>query len=282
MYQGLAVRGRNLTVRPGGGGYVVGRCRPGWPDPVIVESTSGNMGVALAMLARERGYRFVAVVHPRVTDENLARLSRLVASIEMVDEPDETGGFLLARLGRVARLRAELPCVYWPDQYANTANPRAHQRWTGPEIWRQMDCRVGAIFVAVSTGGTLAGISRYVRTRDPQTIMAAVDVCGSVALGGTPGPRKLTGIGSSIRSTFLTSDLYDESLQVTHEQAIAFCRALDSVYTLAGRAERLWPLVLSTWRIIHCLTASSACALTAERTIETQSTTMAGCVATGC
>src|SRR5262245_27837850 len=131
------------------------------PGSVVIDSTSGNLGVALAMIARARGYEFVAVVDPKTTDENLAKMSAMGAQLEHVRQPDETGGYLLSRLARVQELCASSHAFVWTDQYSNPANPAAHFRATGPEIYRDMDGQVDAVFVAVSTGGTLAGVGRY-------------------------------------------------------------------------------------------------------------------------
>lgn len=191
----------------------------------LIESTSGNLGVALASIARRRGYRFVAVVDPKTTTENLARLRRLGARIELVDRADEAGGYLLSRLQRVRELCASSAFV-WPDQYSNPANPRAHERGTAPELLEQLHGHLDAIFVPVSTGGTLAGIARFLRRESPATRIVAVDALGSVALGGHAGPRLLTGIGASRRSSFASVDLYDERVLVGDAEAFAFCRAL--------------------------------------------------------
>jgi 2,3-diaminopropionate biosynthesis protein SbnA len=195
-------------------------------DCVLVESTSGNLGVALAWLARRRGYRFVAVIDPKTTPENVTRLRRLGARVELVDTPDATGGYLLARIERVRELCASSPRFVWPDQYANPANPRAHEHGTAPELLAQVGGELDAVVVPVSTGGTLAGIGRFLRRESPCTHVIAADAHGSVALGGRPGPRLLTGIGAGKRSSFATRDLYDEAVLVRDADAFAFCRAL--------------------------------------------------------
>lgn len=193
---------------------------------ILVESTSGNLGVALAFLARRRGYRFVAVVDPKTTPENLARMHRLGASVELVETPDATGGYLLSRLERVRELCASSDAFVWPDQYTNPANPNAHEQQTGPELLDQLRGQVDAIFVPVSTGGTLAGIARCFRRESPLTLIVAVDAHGSVALGGRPGPRLLTGIGASRPSALLAPHLYDERVLIPDARAFALCRAL--------------------------------------------------------
>lgn len=200
-----------------------GRLRP---DSVLIESTSGNLGVALAFVGLARGYPFVAVVDPKTTAENLARMRALGATIEMVDAPDHAGGYLENRLRRLADLCASSPRYVWTDQYSNPANPLAHYEGTGPEISRRMPAGVEAVFLPVSTGGTLAGVGRHLREASPATRVIAVDARGSAIFGGPPGPRRLTGIGSSRRSRFVSHSLYDEHILVGDEAAFAACRAL--------------------------------------------------------
>ncbi|HEY1353942.1 MAG TPA: pyridoxal-phosphate dependent enzyme, partial [Ktedonobacteraceae bacterium] len=201
-------------------------------ETVIVESTSGNLGVALASLCQIGGYGFIAVVDPKTTQENLARMQALGARIELVDQPDAYSGYLLSRLQRVQELCQASPHYRWTDQYASPANPQIHYEMTGPEIYRQMHGKIDALFLAVSTGGTLAGIGRYLREVSPHTRVIAVDALGSVIFGTAPGPRKLTGIGSSRPSRFITSSLYDDYLLVQDEEAFACCRALEQATAL--------------------------------------------------
>ena len=194
----------------------------------LVESSSGNLAISLAMLARDRGYQFTAVVDPTMTAENMRRLHALRAQTMVVESPDKTGGYLLSRLRRVRDMLSEDPGLVWTNQYSNAANPGAHYLGTAPEIHRQMEHRVDAVFVAVSTGGTLAGIGRFFRQASPNTRIIAVDARGSVALGGSLGARKLTGIGSGRRAEFVTQGLYDEIIYVADCEAFAFCRALNA------------------------------------------------------
>ncbi len=136
---------------------------------LVIESTSGNLGVALTLICQARGYDFVAVVDPKTTTENIAKMQALGAQIEMVDQPDENGGYLLSRLARVRELCQLSDRYIWTDQYSNPANPYIHYASTGPEIYHQMNGKVDAVFVAVSTGGTLSGIGRFFREISPAT-----------------------------------------------------------------------------------------------------------------
>lgn len=197
-----------------------------YPGSTVVESTSGNLGVALAFICKARGYSFIAVVDPKTTQENISRMKSLGASIELVDRPDAYNGYLLSRLARVRELCTQHESYIWTNQYANKANPWVHYRGTGPEIYRQMQKKVDVVFVPVSTGGTLTGIGRYLREVSPTTKIIAVDARGSVIFGTPSAKRKLTGIGSSQLSNFITRDLYDRYMLVRDEEAFAFCHAL--------------------------------------------------------
>jgi len=194
---------------------------------VVIESTSGNLGVSLAYLCQHMGYQFLAVIDPKTTPDLCDRMKTLGARMEMVHQQDETGGYLLSRLIRVRELCDESPSYVWTDQYSNLANPAAHYRSTAPEIFSQCNGRVDAVFVAVSTGGTLVGIDRYFKEVSPTTEVIAIDALGSVALGGLPGMRKLTGIGSSRVSTFIQPDRNYVHRIVADRDAFAVCRMLD-------------------------------------------------------
>jgi N-(2-amino-2-carboxyethyl)-L-glutamate synthase len=193
---------------------------------VIVESTSGNLGVALAYLCHELRHTFVAVIDPNTTAENRARMLAYGAQLEIVEKQDENGGYLMSRLERVRELCARSTRYVWTNQYSNYANPQAHYQSTAPEIYRQMDGRMDAVFVPVSTGGTLAGISCYLRKVSPSTKIIAVDAAGSVVFGSPSWPRKLTGIGSSRRSDFIQPHHYDEHILVSDLNAFAMCRQI--------------------------------------------------------
>lgn len=195
-------------------------------DARLIESTSGNLGIALAQLAAPMDYRFIAVIDPNTPSSSRVAIAEAGAHVEVVGEPDDVGNYLSARLERVWELLREDPTAVWTDQYKNRANPRAHFLTTGPEMLRQSQGRLPVVFVAVSTGGTLAGIASYLRIVSPRTRIVAVDVQGSTVLGGVPGPRRLTGMGSSRRSSFVSGAHYDEVIYVRDSEAFACCRTL--------------------------------------------------------
>jgi len=195
-------------------------------ETVIVESSSGNLGVALALQCKARGYPLVIVVDPKATPENIAKMQALGAQIDMVHLPDVNDGYLLTRLARVQELCNRHKNYIWTNQYANAANPAIHYSCTAPEIYRQMNGKVDLIFVPVSTGGTLAGIGQFFREVSRSTHIVGVDACGSVVFGFPARARKLTGIGSSRRSNFIHESLYDSHILIKDEEAFAFCHSL--------------------------------------------------------
>lgn len=192
----------------------------------LVESTSGNLGVALALICEQRDYRFTAVVDPKADPAVLERMRSAGAEVVVVDEPDEAGGYLLTRLELVRRMVAEQD-VHWTNQYANPANPEIHYRQTAPEIAAQ-EPEIDAIFVATSTGGTLAGIGRFFKEALPDVRVIGVDVPGSRVFATEQAPRVLNGIGSSRASQFLRPSDYDGVVIVDDRDAVAACHTLDA------------------------------------------------------
>jgi cysteine synthase len=212
----------------------------------VIESSSGNLALALATQLRDRECSFVAVVDPKTSDEVISRLRRLGARLDQVTQRDATGGYLITRLARVRELCQRHPAWRWTDQYENLANPLAHERDTGPELLSQVNGRLAAVYVPVSTGGTLAGISAYCRGAAPTAHIVAVDVYGSAALGGIADAHLLTGIGSGRRSSFVDESTYDEVSYVRDVQAFALARCLSKSLGLAvggSTAATLWAAV---------------------------------------
>jgi N-(2-amino-2-carboxyethyl)-L-glutamate synthase len=195
------------------------------PGATVVESSSGNLALALAALCRARGYRFTAVVDPHTAPSHLTKIEALGGAVEIADRPDQHGSYLGSRLGRVRDLVRQHGHV-WTNQYANPANVQAHLDQTGPEIWCQTSEHFDVLLCAVSTGGTLAGVSRFLRAVTPELTIVAVDTLGSVAVGGPAGPRGLVGIGSAVRSAFLVPADYDEGRLVSTGDAVSHCRGL--------------------------------------------------------
>ncbi len=198
------------------------------PGATIVESSSGNFGIALAMAARIYELEFVCVVDPRIAPLNLRILNQLGARVEMVERPDPHGGYLHTRLERVQELLAEIPGAYWLDQYANALNAQCHYDGIGTEIVDALGTEepVDAFVAAVSTSATLMGAARRLREAYPGIRVVAVDAQGSVIFGGPASRRSLPGIGSSRTPELLCTDEVDEVLYVDDYDSARACREL--------------------------------------------------------
>jgi N-(2-amino-2-carboxyethyl)-L-glutamate synthase len=207
--------------------------RPLLPGTRIIESTSGNLGLALARVLPRMDCRLLAVVDPKVTVSVKDTMEAEGAELVFVQEPDEHGGYLLTRLARVRELCQNDPGLRWPDQYNNPANPNIHRDTIAQELLDQTSGRVDAAFIAVSTGGTLAGISDGLRATVPGVRIYAVDVHGSLVTANVGRPHLLTGIGATRKSSFLCGHHYHRALRVIDTEAVAYCRMLASDTGLA-------------------------------------------------
>lgn len=201
-------------------------------ETVVVESSSGNMGIGLAQACAYLGLRFVCVVDARTTVQNVAIMRAYGAEIEVVERPDPTGGFLRARIERVRAIVATLPRTFWPDQYRNMDNARAH-RETMREIVTALDGAVDWVFCPTSTCGTIRGCADYVRELGLATRIVAVDALGSVIFderGGAPGSppvrRLIPGHGAAIRPGLHREGLADACVHVSDLECIVGCRRL--------------------------------------------------------
>ncbi|MET9919968.1 2,3-diaminopropionate biosynthesis protein SbnA [Streptomyces sp. NPDC059605] len=205
------------------------------PGTHLVESTSGNFGIALAMACRIHQIPLTVVVDPNITPSNLTLLRRLGANVEMVTELDERGGgYLNQRLRRVQELLATLPDAYWINQYANELNLQAHQE-TGREILAQVPGPLDLLVAAVSTTGTIHGVAGILREAHPALRVVAVDAVGSVIFGTASRMRRIPGIGASRVPELLRREEIDQVVHVTDEQAVGGCHALlDQEGILAG------------------------------------------------
>ncbi|MEU6928206.1 pyridoxal-phosphate dependent enzyme [Streptomyces sp. NPDC046385] len=194
-------------------------------DTTVVESSSGNFALSLASFLNELGVPFVPVLDPNVNAATERTLRRLCARVEKVTEPDGTGGYLLSRLDRVARLRAELPDVYWPDQYANPDGARGHYELTAGELLADVG-RIDYLFVGVGTGATVNGLSHRLGKEQPDALVIAVDVEGSAIFGAPPARRLIPGIGSSIRPPLVDAAWIGKVVVLSERDEVAGCRAL--------------------------------------------------------
>ena len=192
------------------------------PAEGVIESTSGNLGIALAARCADHSVPFTAVVDPRTSPASIDMMRHYGAQVTMIHHPDSRGGYLLSRVEYVRQQVQERPQLVWSNQYENDANPRAHRERTAPEYWDQIQ-RPATVMLAVSTGGTLAGFHQFTRRRNVPWTVVGVDVEGSLALADTiAGKRVLSGIGSSQRSAFIRSKAAPLVIVSAHE-AVAAC-----------------------------------------------------------
>jgi len=228
----------------------------------LVESSSGNFGIALATAARVHALDFTCVVDPKTTPANLRILNALGAEVEIVTEPDEHGCYLGARLRRVAELCREGPDRVWINQYANERNWQAHYHGTAAEILADLDRPIDCLVVPVSTTGTILGLARRLRHDFPALRVVAVDAAGSVIFGGPAGPRHVPGLGAGRRPELLAPGEIDEVVSVSDREAVAGCRELaTSEGIVAGGSSgavvaaigRLRPRLPAQWQVLTVL-----------------------------
>jgi cysteine synthase A len=199
-----------------------GRLRPG---SVLVESSSGNLGIALSMLAASKGYGFVCVTDSRCNLSARLTMEALGARVHIVNEPAADGGFLGARISYVKQLCAEDEQYVWLNQYLNPGNELSHYRHTAPAIVRQFP-DVDVLFVGAGTTGTLMGCARYFREWHRRVWVVAVDSVGSVTFGGPPGRRLIPGLGTGARPPRLDESYIDEVIHVEEVDTIRTCHRM--------------------------------------------------------
>jgi N-(2-amino-2-carboxyethyl)-L-glutamate synthase len=203
----------------------------------VIESSSGNMGVGLAQACRYLGLRLICVVDSRSSAEKVETMRAYGAEVRVVREPDPISGDLLsARIGLVARLCAEIPGAFWPDQYENDSNPRSHAFGTMREIHESLGGEPDYLFVPASTTGTLVGCEQYLRGRDAATEVVAVDAEGSALFGGAPSPRRLPGLGAGIETGISRRVESRRLLRVSELDCVVGCRRLIAREAIFGGA----------------------------------------------
>lgn len=192
---------------------------------VLVESSSGNLGVALGMIAASKGYEFVCVTDSRCNLATRLLLQALGSQVHVVTEPSPTGGLLGARIDHVRALCASDDRYVWLNQYANPNNHAAHYRTTAPAIARAFP-DLDVLFVGAGTTGTLMGCARFFRTWHRPVRIVAVDAEGSATFGDVPGPRMIPGLGTSIRPPLLDTSYVDDVVHVNEAETIRACHNL--------------------------------------------------------
>jgi N-(2-amino-2-carboxyethyl)-L-glutamate synthase len=195
------------------------------PGSVLVESSSGNLGVALSMIAASKGYGFLCVTDSRCNLSTKRLMQAFGSQVHVITEPADVGGFLGARINYVRALCASDDRYVWLNQYANPQNWKAHYRRTAPAIASQFP-QLDVLFVGAGTCGTLMGCAHYFREWHRPVRVVAVDSVGSVTFGGEPGRRMIPGLGMNVRPPMLDESYVDEVVRVEEADTIRTCHRL--------------------------------------------------------
>ena len=192
---------------------------------VIVEPTSGNTGIGLALVGASRGYRVILVMPDTMSIERRTLLQAYGAEVVLTDGTQGMKG----AIAKAQELAAQIEGAWIPSQFTNRANPAVHRKTTGPEIWEDTAGNIDIFVAGVGTGGTITGVGSYLKTQNPQIIVVAVEPSGSPVLStGIPGPHKIQGIGAGFIPETLDTGIYDRVMTVANEAAYETARELAS------------------------------------------------------
>ena len=193
------------------------------PGAVIIEPTSGNTGIGLAAVAASRGYKIILTMPETMSVERRNLLKAYGAELVLTDGAQGMKG----AISKAKELSEQTPGSFIPSQFTNPSNPEAHRKTTGPEIWEDTDGKVDIFVAGVGTGGTVTGVGEYLKSKNPNVKVVAVEPAGSPVLSkGTPGPHKIQGIGAGFVPETLNTKVYDEIIAVENEDAFETGRAL--------------------------------------------------------
>jgi len=193
------------------------------PGATLIEPTSGNTGIGLAMVAAVKGYKLILTMPETMSIERRNLLKAYGAQLVLTPGPDGMGG----AIKKAEELTANTPNSFMPQQFKNLANPKIHKETTGPEIWEDTDGKVDILVSGVGTGGTITGVAQYIKPKKPCFKAVAVEPAASPVLsGGQKGPHKIQGIGAGFKPDVLKLDLVDEIFKVTDDQALQTTRQL--------------------------------------------------------
>jgi len=191
-------------------------------DTVLIEPTSGNTGIGLAMVAAVKGYRLILTMPETMSVERRKLLKALGAEIVLTDGTLGMGG----AIREAERLLAQYPRSFMPQQFRNPANPAVHERTTALEIWNDTDGKVDIFVAGVGTGGTISGVGKVLKSKKPVHVVAVEPARSPVLSGGQAGPHRIQGIGAGFVPQVLRREVIDEILQVTDEDALQTARRL--------------------------------------------------------